>query len=117
MKQQNGSEEVYRVAFDSANAELNEILVGFEQLRLRKERIEKVVNALKPLLGLDEQVAVPSQHEEEQSFEAEHEAAEGELVHEGAEGSGDPFQRRIDLALREGTNGQGVRKFARQFHR
>ena len=35
--------EVYRVAFDSANAELNQILVSFEELKARKERIEKVV--------------------------------------------------------------------------
>ena len=46
----NGNGDVYRVAFDSANSELNQILVSFEELKARKERIEKVVSALKPLL-------------------------------------------------------------------
>jgi hypothetical protein len=49
--------EVYRFAFDEANAELSQIVGEFEQLRLRKERIEKVVEALKPLAGVDPQPA------------------------------------------------------------
>jgi hypothetical protein len=49
--------DVYRVAFDSANHELNDILGAFEDLRARKERIEKVVTALKPLLGAEEAAA------------------------------------------------------------
>ena len=44
-------QEVYRVAYDEANAELSEILGRFEQLRLRKDRVEKVVEALKPLVA------------------------------------------------------------------
>ena len=44
-------QEVYRVAYDEAHAELTEILGKFEQLRVRKDRIEKVVEALKPLLS------------------------------------------------------------------
>lgn len=43
-------QEVYRVAYDEASAELSEILGRFEQLRLRKDRVEKVVEALKPLV-------------------------------------------------------------------
>lgn len=46
--------EVYRVAFDEASAELSEIITKFEQLRLRKDRIEKVIEALKPLVGVNE---------------------------------------------------------------
>jgi hypothetical protein len=42
-------QEVYRVAYDEASAELSEILGKFEQLKLRKDRMEKVVEALKPL--------------------------------------------------------------------
>lgn len=42
-------QEVYRFAFDEANAELAQIIGEFEQLRLRKDRIEKVVEALKPI--------------------------------------------------------------------
>ncbi|HZB89152.1 MAG TPA: hypothetical protein VE291_10870 [Terracidiphilus sp.] len=42
-------QEAYRFAFDEANQELTQILGEFEQLRARKDRIEKVVEALKPL--------------------------------------------------------------------
>lgn len=52
-------QEVYRFAFDEANAELTQILGEFEQLRLRKDRIEKVVEALKPLAGTDAPAAAP----------------------------------------------------------
>src|SRR5581483_7926054 len=43
-------QEVYRVAYDEASAELSEILGRFEQLKLRKDRVERVVEALKPLI-------------------------------------------------------------------
>jgi hypothetical protein len=46
-------QEVYRVAFDEASAELSEILSKFEQLKLRKDRMEKVVEALKPLVAAE----------------------------------------------------------------
>ena len=46
-------QEVYRFAFDEANTELSQILGEFEQLRARKDRIEKVVEALKPLAGTE----------------------------------------------------------------
>jgi hypothetical protein len=49
------NKEVYRFAFDEANAELTAIMGEFEQLRMRKERVEKVVEALKPLAGMDGQ--------------------------------------------------------------
>ncbi|MGA2729487.1 MAG: hypothetical protein ABSE96_16895 [Terracidiphilus sp.] len=51
------NKEVYRFAFDEANAELNQIVGEFEQLRMRKERVEKVVEALKPLAASDQQGA------------------------------------------------------------
>jgi hypothetical protein len=50
-------QEVYRIAFDEANSELVQIVGEFEQLRIRKDRIEKVVEALKPLAGADPQGA------------------------------------------------------------
>jgi hypothetical protein len=49
------NKEAYRFAFDEANAELSQIVGEFEQLRARKERVEKVVEALKPLAGIDGQ--------------------------------------------------------------
>src|ERR1700733_11629321 len=51
------NKEVYRFAFDEANAELTQIVGEFEQLRMRKERVEKVVEALKRLAGADPQAA------------------------------------------------------------
>ncbi len=50
-------QEVYRIAYDEANSELVQIIGEFEQLRIRKDRIEKVVEALKPLAGADTQGA------------------------------------------------------------
>jgi len=49
---------VYRVAYDEAFSELREILREFEQLRVRKDRIEKVVKALQPEIGSQRQVTV-----------------------------------------------------------
>jgi hypothetical protein len=49
------NKEAYRFAFDEANAELIAIMGEFEQLRIRKERVEKVVEALKPLAAGDGQ--------------------------------------------------------------
>jgi hypothetical protein len=54
-------QEVYRVAYDEASAELSEILAKFEQLRVRKDRIEKVVDALKPLVVGSETSHRPSE--------------------------------------------------------
>ena len=48
-------QEVYRFAFEEATSELTEIVGEFEQLRVRKERIEKVIEALKPFAGPDAQ--------------------------------------------------------------
>ncbi|HZB89153.1 MAG TPA: hypothetical protein VE291_10875 [Terracidiphilus sp.] len=52
-------QEVYRVAFDEASAELSEILTRFELMRLRKDRLEKVVEALKPLIAAAAEAAPP----------------------------------------------------------
>ena len=107
--------DVYRTAFDSANSELNQILEAFEELRARKERIEKVVMALKPLLGMEEAAATAaaqnttettpdsaSQSEEQPSYQ--YQAPNGN--------SPDPFQHRLDQAL---GRGREPRKFSRQF--
>jgi hypothetical protein len=53
--------EAYHVAFDVATEELREIVHQFEQLRIRKEQIEKVVEALRPVVGLRGSVAVKVQ--------------------------------------------------------
>ena len=41
----------YRVAYEAANSEFSEVLKEFEQLRLRKNQLEKAVEALRPLAG------------------------------------------------------------------
>jgi hypothetical protein len=111
--------EVYRVAFDSANSELNDILGAFEELRARKDRIEKVVMALKPLLGAEEAAAATAAVQS--ASDAANEAAQAleeiptyqyQTSNGGSNGgSSDPFARRLDSALGHGVG----RKFSRQF--
>lgn len=60
-------QEVYRFAYEEASSELTEIVGEFEQLRLRKERIEKVMEALKPFAGPDVQGAAVDQQGTEAS--------------------------------------------------
>src|ERR1700757_4643255 len=45
-------QDVYRVAYEEANAELIEIRSRFEQLRPRKEHLEGVIAVLEPMLAL-----------------------------------------------------------------
>ncbi len=45
-------QETYRFALDEATAELRDIVTQFEALKAKKEQIEKVVEALKPFIGL-----------------------------------------------------------------
>jgi lipopolysaccharide biosynthesis regulator YciM len=44
--------ETYRTAYDEANAEMQDIIAQFDELCLRKDQVEKVVEALKPFVGL-----------------------------------------------------------------
>ena len=109
--------EAYRVAFDSANSELNDILAAYEDLRARKERIEKVVMALKPLLGAEEAAAAAAAVQS--ASDAANEAIQSSeevpaYQYQATNGNGasaDPFARRLDSALGHGAG----RKFNRQF--
>jgi hypothetical protein len=103
--------DIYRTAFDSANSELNDILGAFEELRARKERIEKVVLALKPLLGAEEAAGI--QNPTDPSSDP---GSQGEDTYQYQAGNGsspDPFQRRIDSALGHGAGSREPRKFNR----
>ena len=82
--------EVYRVAFDSANSELKDIVGAFEDLRARKERIEKVVMALKPLLGAEEAAAAAAamQSATEAADHASLALEEGSYQYQAANGAG-----------------------------
>jgi hypothetical protein len=97
-------QEVYRVAYDEANAELSEILGKFEQLRLRKDRVEKVVEALKPLVA-SEAASLADQKKEsgERPHEAVHASSESAQatpspipypVQQPVMAPSDPFARR-----------------------
>lgn len=48
-------QETYRFALDEATAELSDIVTQFETLKAKKEQIEKVVEALRPFIGLQAQ--------------------------------------------------------------
>jgi len=103
--------DVYRTAFDSANSELNDILVTFEELRARKERIEKVVMALKPLLGAEEATTgLSSPTDASTDPGSSGEDVPNYQYQSGNGASSDPFQRRIDSVL---GHGSGARKFNR----
>ena len=113
-------QDAYRLAFEEATAELNEIMGRFEQLRQRKDRIEKFVEAFRPLLGLDEEEAVPEEeHSEEMPLVAQQAAEPEPVIAQAAadpstysfqqvpvplpdldELTSDPFQRRVRSALR-----------------
>ena len=45
-------QETYRFALDQATAELSEIVTQFESLKAKKEQVEKIVEALRPFIGL-----------------------------------------------------------------
>ena len=119
------TQETYRFAFEEATSELGEIASQFEVLRMRKEQVEQVIEALRPLLseGLvaeksaDTQVAADASPFLVQSTTeivaapAMEEVAEPEPAY--AEQSSDPFQRRIDNALRHGFGGRDARVMPR----
>ena len=123
------TQDTYRFAYEEANAELGEILGQFEQLRLRKAQMEQVVEALKPLLSdVPEITTITAEVRESESvpFLVQQTAeispapmTEAEAVPvtvaelyeapEMVEESSDPFQRRIDNALRQGFGGRDSR--------
>jgi hypothetical protein len=107
--------DVYRAAFESASSELAEILGEFERLLSRKDQVEKLVKVLKPLVSVDEQVAVAESNPD--TITPEGQAAETPMAssEETMERGPDPFQRRIDHVLGIGAGIRDVRKYSRQF--
>jgi hypothetical protein len=127
------TQETYRFAYEEANAELREILGQFDQLQARKEQIEQVVDALKALLiegpsvdtvaGPETEVApflVLQVAEADQEAKTElRESFSEPVIHleptpiaepaYAGEQSSDPFQRRIDNALRHGLGSRESR--------
>lgn len=124
--------EVYRVALDEANAELSEILGKFELLRLRKDRVERLVEALKPLVGTSESQLGPSERgsslpDRQSSAEAPSTHASPESVqplssHSPYAGqqhqmpSSDPFARRSESVASQGSPAKDVSEYSRLFN-
>ena len=93
--------EAYRVAFEEASTELKEFLQKFDQLRYRKEYLERVVDVLRPLVSQGASVAVmePRAAESETALAGEPAPvpAAAEAVATEApvqEEASDPFARR-----------------------
>lgn len=105
-------QDVYRVAYEEANAELIEIRSRFEQLRSRKERLEGVIAVLQPMMALSASTSAPSPVEMAQttmSAKAEPSSESSAYTFNQVSvpvsdveesGGGDPFKRRVRNALR-----------------
>lgn len=51
---ENVHKDIYRFAYDEASSELRKILKAFEQLCAQKSRVEKLMEVLKPEVGVHE---------------------------------------------------------------
>jgi hypothetical protein len=51
---ENVHKDVYRFAYDEASSELRKILRSFEQLCAQKNRVEKLMEVLKPEIGMEQ---------------------------------------------------------------
>jgi hypothetical protein len=106
-------QDVFRVAYDEANAELLAIIKKFEELRQRKESLEGVVTVLGPILGIE----IPSSAPAEASSVAQPLPSEpanytfnqvSAPLPELEDDISDPFQRRVRNALKfSSNNGHG----------
>jgi hypothetical protein len=110
MKQQ-GHEDAYRIAFESANAELNDISVAFEQLRTRKNQLERLVVVLGAFVDRGDQ----SPRVEASASENSATPLTQSKTDEASARPLDPFQRRVDHFLGIGSGIRDVRKYTRQF--
>lgn len=113
-----GHGEIYRVAFDAAQAELAEITAEFERLRVRKGHVEQLILVLKPILGEAEEPA-PAVQNEQPAMKVEQTLPAGEPMNEETAQSlgvgADPFQRRAEHVLGIGAGIRDVRQYTRQF--
>jgi hypothetical protein len=124
-------QEVYRVAFDEASAELSEILGKFEQLRLRKDRVEKVVEALKPLVSAAEAAVAaeraPAPERQARPVEAPMQSspthadpvqssAPSPIPYPVQQSSSDPFARRGEVGVGQGNSARDVSEYSRLFN-
>ena len=114
--EQQAHQEIYRVAYESAKAELVDLSEAFEKLRARMGQIERLVAALKPLVFEDQSEAVESPTPETMAEPAVAEpAAPAEKEPETARIGSDPFQHRVSHVLGIGAGIRDVRSYTRQF--
>jgi hypothetical protein len=109
-------QEIYRVAHETATAELTEITAEFDRLRARKELVERLITVLKPVIGIEENP--PAAALKEESSPDIEKAAAPATSEENAQRLGvgaDPFQRRMDHVLGIGAGIRDVRQYTRQF--
>jgi len=106
----------YRVAFESALAEVTKIAAKFEQLRIRKSHLENLVAALQPVfsgeIGDTASAAAQQSPVQEESGPQLVNETESPVGEEQASysyldvpaplpaGDGDPFQRRVKTTFR-----------------
>jgi hypothetical protein len=108
-------QDVYRVAYDEAHAELLEISKRFEELLRRKESLQSVVTALGPMMGVVSAGQAPQQANAPAAPapQAPQEPANYTFnqvpvpLPEGDESTTDPFQRRVRNALKFSSNNNG----------
>lgn len=81
----------YQSAFDEASVELRDIVGQFEQLRSRKEKVEKAVEVLKGLVGIEGHAQEGPAGEDSSSYSFQQVPAP---LPELPEGDADPFKRR-----------------------
>jgi hypothetical protein len=109
-----GTKEIYRVAFETANAELTQIDAEFEKLRMRKEQVERLLTALRIFFGEEQTSGAGSQGASSETATTD-EATLAEPNGKPQPVPSDPFQRRIDHVLGIGAGIRDVRKYTRQF--
>lgn len=97
----------YQSAFEEANAELKDIVGQFEQLRMRKEKVEKAVEVLKSLLGTELQNN-DNRSNADSSYSFEQVPAP---LPELPEGEADPFKRRAKTGVAATFFGPGHQGF------
>jgi hypothetical protein len=106
-------QDVYRVAYDEAHAELLDIAKRYDELRQRKESLESVVAALSPMLGgaapapaqqVPSETSVPVPQTNGETANYTFNQASNPLPDESIT---DPFQRRVRNALKFSSNNNG----------
>jgi hypothetical protein len=103
-------QETYRFAYEEAAAELKDIVTRFDQLRSRKESVERIVEALKPFADLPAGTSVPESLAATealclipQAVEPSHETIRREVepVHEVMQSLAAPAPEPVVFALEE----------------